>query len=659
VIFEVNFPEHRFINRLVAMFITLSMLLILMPITTYADNSTTDATIVYDGTDTSWWICYNDDCSAGNGIDEFDYFKLYVYNGDQYEVYVYNRCDPHSAAIRFGRNTGSWSHEHLDCSDSHTYSTTVSSNGYVYFYVRGLDGFFGDGTYYRLTADVDQTYRDRDADGVLDSQDDCATEYGDSWADRDGCPDTDGDGYSDYGDAFDYDDTQWYDLDDDGFGDNPNGRYADACPSEYGQSWRDRYGCPDSDNDGASDADDDWYVWEGADAFEEDGSQWSDRDGDAFGDNQASSATTPDSCPYEFGLSFHDFYGCPDWDRDGYSDDGDALPRVPTQHEDIDGDGFGDNKSSGAIAPDGCLNVTGTSREDRYGCPDSDGDGWSDADTNWPAHPVGYADAFPSQPSQWADVDEDGFGDNQSPEADRPDSCPITSGTSTEDRFGCPDRDGDGWSDLNDLFPDRVDQWADLDGDGFGDNSLGQLFDECVEVPGTSTSGRVGCPDTDLDGYDDLSDKFPMDGSQHSDIDGDGFGDSAAGRRPDSCLNSAGESWIDRFGCPDEDGDGASDEGDLFIGDPNNWADGDGDGFGDNAIGPNRDDCPSDAGTSTIDRQGCPDGNNDGYSDLYGNARALFARMGSNPFTELTTYGIMMISFLVSAAIVRGLRGRN
>ena len=39
---------------------------------------------------------------------------------------------------------------------------------------------------------------------------------------------------------------------------------------------------------------------------------------------------------------------------------------------------------------------------------------------------------------------------------------------------GCPDNDGDGWANEQDAFPDQAGQHADGDGDGYGDNaSLG------------------------------------------------------------------------------------------------------------------------------------------------------------------------------------------
>ena len=55
-------------------------------------------------------------------------------------------------------------------------------------------------------------------------------------------------------------------------------------------------------------------------------------------------------------------------------------------------------------------------------------------------------------------------------------------GNFTKDSYGCPDLDGDGWSDLADDFFNKPSQWNDTDGDGMGDNwrvHLGILL-ECL-----------------------------------------------------------------------------------------------------------------------------------------------------------------------------------
>ena len=109
--------------------------------------------------------------------------------------------------------------------------------------------------------------------------------------------------------------------------------------------------------------------------------------------------------------------------------------------------------------------------------PDSDGDGFVDA-----------ADAFPSDPRDWADLDGDGIGDNADPDAD-----------------------GDGRVNADDAFPHDADEWADLDGDGLGDNAD---------------------PDRDGDGVANDDDLFPDDALDHADADGDGIGDNAQRLHP-------------------------------------------------------------------------------------------------------------------------------
>ena len=277
--------------------------------------------------------------------------------------------------------------------------------------------------------------------------------------------------------------------------------------------------------------------------------------------------------------------------------------------------------------------------------------------------------------TQWYDVDGDGFGDNQGDDVWRPDACVTTSGTSTRDRWGCPDRDGDGSSDPNielgwlphpagaaDAFPDEPSQWEDADGDGYGDEQTGLEGDRCRDTPGTSYSDRHGCTDTDGDGWSDQGDRFAHDPTQWLDADRDGFGDNPDGHQADSCPNdlmSAGVSVIDRLGCPDTDGDGYSDADDEWPASPDGeadafpknrvqWADADRDGFGDNPIGSLRDDCPQVHGTSTINLQGCPDGNGDGYSDSYGAIRSQLALMGSNPTASLLTFAWPLFVFLIT-----------
>ena len=135
----------------------------------------------------------------------------------------------------------------------------------------------------------------------------------------------------------------------------------------------------------------------------------------------------------------------------------------------------------------------------------------------------------------WAnDVDRDGF--NTTDVGDGViDDCPEIFGESTIDRVGCADLDGDGVSNLNDLWPFDESQALDSDGDSYGDNSSGTEGDACPEVAGVANGvGGDGCPpeqtgnDGDNDGVDDSVDDCPdtpagaiveADGCQAVDVD--------------------------------------------------------------------------------------------------------------------------------------------
>tara|TARA_B100001248_G_scaffold258788_1_gene243687 strand:+ start:2086 stop:5442 length:3357 start_codon:yes stop_codon:yes gene_type:complete len=100
----------------------------------------------------------------------------------------------------------------------------------------------------------------------------------------------------------------------------------------------------------------------------------------------------------------------------------------------------------------------------------------------------------------WAnDVDRDTFNSTDAGDGII-DDCPNNPGTSTIDRYGCPDLDSDGVSNDNDILPNDPTQYYDSDGDGFGDNPTGTNGDMCPDVAGvfSGDDGR-GCPILDLD----------------------------------------------------------------------------------------------------------------------------------------------------------------
>ena len=294
-----------------------------------------------------------------------------------------------------------------------------------------------------------------------------------------------------------------------------------------------------------------------------------------------------DDCPNDAGTSTQDLTGCPDDDGDGYSNSGDAFPSDASENSDADGDGVGDNADA----------FPSDASEDS----DSDGDGVGD-----------NSDAFPSNTFEQSDTDGDGVGDNS-------DSFP-------NDASETQDSDGDGVGDNSDAFPMNAFEIFDSDGDGVGDNTDDFPNDASESV------------DTDGDGVGDNSDAYPNDSSQSTDIDSDGDGVNDVN---DLCSNTAENDNVDTNGCSqiqlDGDGDGYNNTQDDFALDSTQWMDSDGDGYGDNwgdsswnasreqgwpgifiidASTP--DYCPDVAGNSTADGYfGCLDADGNGIADLF------------------------------------------
>ena len=397
---------------------------------------------------------------------------------------------------------------------------------------------------YDLSEDVDD-----DNDGVSDDLDDC--EKGAvNWLSHNSS-DLDNDGCQDIGEDVDDDNDGFIDL-------------TDYCPTSFGNStFPKEQGCVDTDGDSRPDLTDpfpnDWLEWrdsdndgsgDNSDHLPFDPSQQQDTDGDSYGDNEY--GTLGDSCPMISGNSTVDLFGCIDSDVDGWSDLGDSHPTNPSQFQDRDGDGYGDNQSENATQSDR-FPMDGTQ------WADTDGDGHGD-------NPVGNsADRFPNDPNRWQDSDHDGV-------ADEDDAFP-------DDATQDTDSDGDGYGDnaagnRGDTFPNDPNEWDDTDGDDVGNNEDAFPFD-----PSQTT-------DADGDGFGDNprgtgADKFPEDATQWSDIDGDGYGDNTEGTTPDAFIADPTQ-WSD------VDGDGYGDNptgrlADAFPNDPTQWEDMDGDGFGDNS----------------------------------------------------------------------------
>ena len=236
---------------------------------------------------------------------------------------------------------------------------------------------------------------------------------------------------------------------------------------------------------------------------------------------------------------------------------------------------------------------------------------------------VDRRDAFPLDPSEWVDFDDDGVGNNadlwpndkynQDIDFDGvPDSLDDDTdgdGILNEDdvfRYDTdndgisnpddPDDDNDGVVDRDDAFPVDPLEWADWDLDGVGDNADDDDDgDGVVDTMDAYPNDPSEWSDDDGDGVADNTDRFPNDSTEWEDFDGDGIGDNAD---------------------TDDDGDGVSDANDVFPLDPNETLDSDLDGVGDNADAfPNDSSETTDTDSDGVGNNQDDDDDGDGVSD--------------------------------------------
>ena len=193
---------------------------------------------------------------------------------------------------------------------------------------------------------------------------------------------------------------------------------------------------------------------------------------------------------------------------------------------------------------------------------DADGDSYSSQS---------FQDAFPEDPTEWVDTDDDGVGNNADEDDDDDgtldvdDAFPLDPSESLDtdsDGIGNNrdiDDDGDGTPDSSDAFPLDPSEAFDTDNDGVGNNAD---------------------PDDDDDGIPDEEDAFPLDPAASVDSDGDGYPDAWNTSATDSQIESSSlvldqmpndaSEYLDTDGDgignnadSDDDGDGVLDEDDI------------------------------------------------------------------------------------------------
>jgi len=256
---------------------------------------------------------------------------------------------------------------------------------------------------------------------------------------------------------------------------------------------------------------------------------------------------------------------------------------------------------------DGVLNVSDAFPFDPTESKDTDEDGLgNNADTDDDGDDVvDNLDAFPLDGTEWLDTDRDGIGNNADTDddgdnvADASDDFPLDRTRSNKN-----DTDNDGYDRLYDPndndpnVPSTPFAEVDPDGDGVPNNfdsdddgdGVADSSDACPLDPGgaidTDNDGTCNYADTDddADGVADASDAFPLNGSESVDTDRDGVGNNADTDDDNDGVADTTESsnGTDPL-LADTDGDGRFDGSDAFPLDPAESKDTDGDGIGNNA----------------------------------------------------------------------------
>ena len=132
--------------------------------------------------------------------------------------------------------------------------------------------------------------------------------------------------------------------------------------------------------------------------------------------------------------------------------------------------------------------LSGSCGGDRWGCKDTDGDGWSD-----------LGDAFIHEPTQWRDSDGDGFGDRLPDIKAMPvRRCGTSSWTdwaaATPMAMAGPTRPMLGRPPFG-MTPSPPNHCNGGSTKGFGDLPLGAFRDDCPNEAGSSMRDVQGCPD--------------------------------------------------------------------------------------------------------------------------------------------------------------------
>ena len=319
--------------------------------------------------------------------------------------------------------------------------------------------------------------------------------------------------------------------------------------------------------------------------------------------------------PHQFTITSFYIMGMVDDDKDGVANQFDDCPNGMTgwssnPNTDFDNDGCLDDGEDNDDDNDGHLDsyevLCLSNPKDSTSIPiNSDNTGECDAlddDDDDDGHPD-YSDAFPYDPSEHIDTDQDGIGNNADLDDDGDnysDSYELSCLSDPLSELSIPDNadddnlcdnldlddDNDGFPDVNDAFPIDENEWFDTDSDGLGDNSDadddGDGFSDEIELSCSSDQKDALSMPADSDGDGDCN-------SLDLDDDNDSWNDieeTRCAKDPFSSISFPIDTDADGI-CDyldeDLDGDGVNNTMDAFPQNPDESLDSDGDGVGDNA----------------------------------------------------------------------------
>ena len=488
-----------------------------------------------------------------------------------------------------------------------------------------------------LTPVMPPVDEDSDADGVVDSLDQCPATAAGAVVNADGCSDA----------------QLFVDTDNDGVEDG-----NDACPATAAGADVDANGCSaeqlvvDNDNDGVDDNTADQCLDTPAgESVDANGCAASQLDDDSDQVNNAA-----DQCPETPAGSTVNDNGCAesqlDDDNDQVTNDADQCPGTPADSTVNDAgcapSQLDDDNDQVTNDADQCADTPAGETADNNGCSssqkDSDNDGVTDNLDMCEGTTAGATvdSNGCSDDQNFVDTDNDGVEDGS-------DSCPNTPAGATVNDSGCAaserDSDNDGINDDADQCPATT-AGAAVDSEGCSDaqkdsdnDTVNDAADLCPATPAGETANAEGCSasqrDSDSDGVNDDADQCAntptneaADGTGCSPSQTDSDGDTVTDE-VDQCPNTPAGETANNQGCApsqlDSDNDGVMDNVDACANTPSSetadstgcspsQTDSDGDTITDDA-----DQCPNTPNGETANSQGCSasqlDSDNDGVND--------------------------------------------